>query len=86
MILSARRYKNSSNFSNISNAKESFMAPTTRIDSGHKSRNSKTNGRRLYTLTIQAPHAVKNCGEVPMTTSTLLTNTAAITALTMKLM
>ena len=82
----ARRYKNISSFSSQRMAAEFFMAPTALIDSGHRSRSSKTQGRRLSPPTIQAAQAVKNCGDVPTTTSTWRTNRLASVAANMKLM
>ena len=81
----ALRYRNSSTFSSQSSAFDSFIAPTARIDSGHRSRSSNTHGTRFIRLTAYAAHAVKNCGDVPTTRSTPRTKGLASTADSMKL-
>ena len=60
------------------------MAPTVLIDSGHRSRNSKTKGRQRNTDSIQPAHVVKNCGEVPTITSGRRCTSPARKPLTMK--
>ncbi len=79
----ARRYRKSSSFSSQRMAADSFMAPTALMDSGHRSRNSKTNGTRFSAPTAQPATAVKNCGEVATTMSTRRTKSAARKAMTM---
>ena len=65
--------------------RDSFIAPTARIDSGQMSRSSNTKGLRFIAAAPQAATAVKNCGEVPMITSGLRTKSAARKPETMKL-
>ena len=45
------------------------MAPTAGIDSGHRSRSSKTHGVGRTRVYSQVATAQKNCGDVPMATS-----------------
>ena len=45
------------------------MAPTAGIDSGHRSRSSKTHGVRRTRVYSHVATAQKNCGEVPTATS-----------------
>ena len=46
-----------------------FIAPTSTMLRGHRSRTSKTNGTRFKRASQRAATAVRNCGEVPTTTS-----------------
>ena len=59
---------------------ESPIAPTARIDSGHRSRSSNTHGRLFTVAARYAAQAVKNCGDVPTMTSTFFTNSDAMNA------
>ena len=81
----ALRYRNISSRSSMRIANESFMAPTALMDSGHRSRSSNTYGMRFIRLTTYAAQAVKNWGDVPITTSTSRMRGLATIALTMKL-
>jgi hypothetical protein len=60
----ALRYRKYSSRFSARIAADSRIAPTARIESGHRSRSSKTKGRHLKTESTQAAQAVKNCGEV----------------------
>ena len=63
----------------------SFMAPTATMESGHRSRSSKTHGHLKSRETTYAAHGVKNCGEVEIVTSGRGRKGAASITYTMKL-
>ena len=60
-----------------------LMAPSSRIDSGHRSRISSIHGARCIAATKYPAKPLKNCGEVETTTSARRVKRAAIVAATM---
>ena len=68
-IAVASRYIRSSRRSRSRSASDRFIAPTAGIDSGHRSRSSKTHGVRRTRVYSHVATAQKNCGEVPTATS-----------------